>query len=587
MRQQFKQERDGQGPRQTATREETGGSGGRGAISSLQAAVGNQRLQSALTNRSQRATEQSRDASDVTPQQSTLGVNEPNDRYEREADRIARRVTGPRDLAGNVTTRSKSLDRVQRLCSRCQRRLRAGKPLNCEECEAQLQRSVRTDGSEKTERTGTKETVDPATERQIQSLRGGGKALSDAVRSYFEPRFGHDFSDVRVHTGLRADEVSRSLGAEAFTLGSDVVFAGGNYRPKTSEGRQLLAHELTHVLQQTGGSARIQQQSDDTSQQAETERSARAGVELETRTDLWQRGGGSKVGTVYFSTDESTLDMEDRVELATLRQQLAGELGQRDGSYRLRFVGTADKRGTGQYNMALSIRRAETVERFFQPLTDFPNLRTETVAMGEFTTEQRGETAEELAAFRRVDIYLEPPMTTPIRKREPEPEPEPEKPECTPAKKGFPPSPSNCVAYAKNSWWLPSEYVHNATCACIQLPDSPTANCVRAHLQDRMAAVPQSTKNYWQRVVAFTESQERMRVPTPGGEIAQEAAEMLIHQKLTRMIYEHHVDAYQKCCCKSGPASYASWIGVVNVALPCSTVEQSIRTFGACGRGGW
>jgi hypothetical protein len=74
------------------------------------------------------------------------------------------------------------------------------------------------------------------------------------------PRFGHDFSQVRVHTDARAATVAQSLDALAFTVGDDIAFAPGQYRPGSDEGRALLAHELTHTLQQRGGVARVQRQ---------------------------------------------------------------------------------------------------------------------------------------------------------------------------------------------------------------------------------------------------------------------------------------------------------------------------------------
>jgi hypothetical protein len=98
--------------------------------------------------------------------------------------------------------------------------------------------------------------VDAGTEAEIESVTSGGSPLSQSAREFFEPRFGRDFSDVRVHTGPEADEAARSIDAEAFTYGSDVVFASNNYQPHTSRGRELLAHELTHVVQQDGGTHR-------------------------------------------------------------------------------------------------------------------------------------------------------------------------------------------------------------------------------------------------------------------------------------------------------------------------------------------
>jgi hypothetical protein len=79
-----------------------------------------------------------------------------------------------------------------------------------------------------------------------------GVSLDDRTRIFMESRFGRDFRRVRVHMGPLADKAASALNAEAFTFGLDVVFGGGKYRPQTSQGLRLLAHELTHVVQQGG-----------------------------------------------------------------------------------------------------------------------------------------------------------------------------------------------------------------------------------------------------------------------------------------------------------------------------------------------
>jgi hypothetical protein len=66
-----------------------------------------------------------------------------------------------------------------------------------------------------------------------------------------EPRFGTDFSAVRVHTDSNAQSLARSVNAQAFTVGNDVVFGAGQYAPESDSGKRLLAHELTHVIQQS------------------------------------------------------------------------------------------------------------------------------------------------------------------------------------------------------------------------------------------------------------------------------------------------------------------------------------------------
>jgi hypothetical protein len=81
---------------------------------------------------------------------------------------------------------------------------------------------------------------------------GSGRPLDGQTRAWFEPRLGHDLGGVRVHTGAQADASAKAIDALAYTVGRDVVFAANRYSPGTHEGRRLLAHELTHVKQQSG-----------------------------------------------------------------------------------------------------------------------------------------------------------------------------------------------------------------------------------------------------------------------------------------------------------------------------------------------
>ena len=96
-------------------------------------------------------------------------------------------------------------------------------------------------------------TVAPEIEQSIQQACGGGQALDSRVRGQMEPAFGSDFSKVRVHTDAGAHSLNRVLNARAFTTGQDIFFNRSEYNPGSSGGRELIAHELTHVVQQTGG----------------------------------------------------------------------------------------------------------------------------------------------------------------------------------------------------------------------------------------------------------------------------------------------------------------------------------------------
>src|ERR1044071_2782632 len=84
-------------------------------------------------------------------------------------------------------------------------------------------------------------------------LRSLGQPLDPATRAFMEPRFGHDFSRVRVHTDKRAAESARAVDALAYTVGRDVVFSEGHYTPHLRQGSKLLAYELAHVIQQERG----------------------------------------------------------------------------------------------------------------------------------------------------------------------------------------------------------------------------------------------------------------------------------------------------------------------------------------------
>ena len=98
-------------------------------------------------------------------------------------------------------------------------------------------------------------TVHPDVQAAIARAQGGGGALDGGVREQLAPQLGDPLADVRIHTDAGADALVRSVDARAFTTGSDVFFATGEYRPGSRDGDRLLAHELTHVVQQRGASA--------------------------------------------------------------------------------------------------------------------------------------------------------------------------------------------------------------------------------------------------------------------------------------------------------------------------------------------
>ena len=175
--------------------------------------------------------------------QAKLTVNTPGDKYEQEADRVADQVMRMTSAAAGDPPR------IQRACTSCNRELESQTLQRmCAGCEEEeLQRK---------EHSGAQDFAADV-ESQVQALQGGGKQLPPRVREFFEPRFGQNFSNVRVHTSGAAAESATSVNALAYTIRNHIVFAAGQYSPHTTAGRRLLAHELTHVVQQGTADAEV------------------------------------------------------------------------------------------------------------------------------------------------------------------------------------------------------------------------------------------------------------------------------------------------------------------------------------------
>jgi Domain of unknown function (DUF4157) len=159
--------------------------------------------------------------------QAKLTVGEPDDAYEQEADRVAEqvmRMPDPIALEDDENPVQAKLD---------------GGAI------AQLKIAQRKEES-------TTPIANSDLESQLNQTKGGGNSLPENIRNFVEPRMGFSFENVKVHTDSTAVQMNRDLNAQAFTHGSDIYFGAGTYDPSSDAGRELLAHELTHVVQQTG-----------------------------------------------------------------------------------------------------------------------------------------------------------------------------------------------------------------------------------------------------------------------------------------------------------------------------------------------
>jgi hypothetical protein len=164
--------------------------------------------------------------------QPKLTINQPNDPYEQEADRIANWVMNMPD--SNMPGQLRSASTIQR-------------------------KDAAYAAEEENENTITRKTTgnggfeaSPSLSNQLKQTKGNGTPLSATTRNTMENAFQTDFSRVRVHTDVQAAEMSQGIHARAFTHGQDIYFNRGEFSPETYEGKKLLAHELTHTLQQGG-----------------------------------------------------------------------------------------------------------------------------------------------------------------------------------------------------------------------------------------------------------------------------------------------------------------------------------------------
>jgi hypothetical protein len=178
--------------------------------------------------------------------QAKLAVGQPGDVYEQEAERVA-----------DAVMRMPESEVQRQIEPEEEEELIQTKPL-AEGITPLAQRQVEKEEEEILQTKRGEDVTSEVTqdlESQIQSIQGGGQPLTESDRAFFEPRFGHNFNQVRVHTGVQAAEATRAVNARAFTIGQNIMFGEGQYAPDTAKGQKLLAHELTHVLQQRGSAA--------------------------------------------------------------------------------------------------------------------------------------------------------------------------------------------------------------------------------------------------------------------------------------------------------------------------------------------
>ncbi|MBD2457284.1 DUF4157 domain-containing protein [Nostoc sp. FACHB-87] len=203
--------------------------------------------------------------------QPKLTIGEPGDKYEVEADQIAKDVVQRINSPNNQVQQEKeesieTSGQGQNFLSRMSIERVPLQPVPVPP-RLQMKLSIREPGEEQKPTLDHQQTTpaqpliqrvniggmaaSPDVEAGIQRARSGGQPLTDSIREPMEQAFGADFSGVRVHTDSQADQLNQSIQAKAFTTGQDVFFRQGAYEPGSRGGQELLAHELTHVVQQS------------------------------------------------------------------------------------------------------------------------------------------------------------------------------------------------------------------------------------------------------------------------------------------------------------------------------------------------
>ncbi len=195
--------------------------------------------------------------------QPKLTINTPDDEYEQEADAVAEKIMRVPD-SRKVPVTISPVGIIHRKCSVCgkeehntaeeDKKEHLNQQLTiqrkCAACEKEEEEK------KKVQRKPSGHTTPVTTDAVSQTLKSPGKPLNKDTRSFMEHRFGFDFSQVRIHDHAQANESAAKINALAYTHQQNIVFAGGQYQPYTQSGRKLLAHELTHTLQQSGSAVK-------------------------------------------------------------------------------------------------------------------------------------------------------------------------------------------------------------------------------------------------------------------------------------------------------------------------------------------
>lgn len=319
------------------------------------------------------------------PLQPKLTVNQPNDQYEQEADRVA--------------------DQVMRMAALPMKQAENG---SIKETEEQIEELPTTSMVQR--KVGNRDTDDeaPPIVHEVLQAQGAsvGQPLDASTRGFMEASFGHDFSQVRIHVDSKASASANAVNAKAYTVGHVIVFNAGQFAPSTSTGQQLLAHELTHVLQQTAAPPKSIL--------------ARQNSLSPTPIHVLQRNGGEEqsgetgqlteisddVPILWFDFDSTVLRQDaqenSEVRLTVISLQILNHQTLFPKDWAIVLHGYASEEGSAGYNQSLSEKRAIAIRERLDAF-GISKQRISVVGHG------KDSSVEDRAWNRRVEVEFIPP----------------------------------------------------------------------------------------------------------------------------------------------------------------------------------
>jgi len=353
--------------------------------------------------------------------QPKLKISKPEDEYEEEADKVADQVMRMIEPSYSVIMSQAAAtdgESVDRKCAACE--------MKNKEDDKKLQISRKPSTTYTSNVEAKNETAN-----EINDIRfAGGSSIDSNTREFMESGFGdYDFSNVRIHTDERAAQSANSFNALAYTVGNDIVFGEGRYAPNTVEGKRLLAHELTHIIQQSfvNGSSKGTANRKLSSKQIMAVEYSLSKMDFHKAPLTVQRvpdspgssdgdcieattGPPPPIETVSFPNNVSELSSLERMRVDNFVKNWNAD-GTRS---KVRIDGFASTRGKTNDNLVLSCNRVKKVEAELQKPSDLtpgiPGSLIESFAQGE-TDEFGSETDNRIVTI--FSPLAKPPTPTP------------------------------------------------------------------------------------------------------------------------------------------------------------------------------